>query len=305
MVRVKEGDAQGLSIIIVSWQSKDFLSQCLRSIYQTAPGLPREIIVVDNNSSDGTVEQIQKEFPLVKIISNKENLGFARANNQGIAMAQGQYLLLLNPDTVLNPEALRRLFDFVAAHPRCGVAGPQLLNPGGSFQVSCRHFPSLLTAISSGLVKAEKPLKREKEVDFVQGACMLIREKVIEDIGGLDESSFLFAEEIDYCWRARKAGWQVFSLPAAQVIHYGGQSTKKWADPGEVDRQAYISTLKFYKRHHNFLAFRLFYFLIWLSIIMKLVKWRICLFMAQGINPVYRQRASFYQQVLRKFPAGI
>jgi N-acetylglucosaminyl-diphospho-decaprenol L-rhamnosyltransferase len=245
-----------ISIIIVSWNVRDLLRQCLRSVASrqstvdsrdssltTVDGRrSTEVIVVDNASRDGTVEMVRAEFPDARVMANVENAGFTRANNQALAVAQGRYLFLLNPDTELRPSALRTLYDYAEQHPRVGIIGPQLFYGDGSVQSSRRRFPTLATAfLESTRLQQWFPRNRvlsryymcdtrddaTQEVDWINGSAMFVRRAVYDQIGGLDEGFFMYSEELDWCYRAKQAGWQIVYLPTVQVTHYEGKSSEQ------------------------------------------------------------------------------
>jgi hypothetical protein len=217
-------------------------------------------MLVDNASTDGSPGCIQRRFPEVKVILNAQNAGFARANNQGIRGTNGPYVLLLNPDTEVKPEALDRLISYLDEHPDAGVAGPYLLNPDGSLQSSCYPFPTLAREIWR-LLHLDWMLhlgtydqdhwdtNQPREVDSLQGACMLIRRDVLDRVGLLDEDFFIYTEEIDLCYRIQQAGWKLYWLPQAQVIHYGGQSTRQVASRMFI--QLYHSKIQYFRKHYG------------------------------------------------------
>jgi len=202
-------------------------------------GLSIQVLVVDNASTDGSVEMVRQDFSQVEIIANAENAGFVRASNQAFAISQGRYVLLLNSDAALLPNALLRMVQFLDAQPTAGIVGPQILNPDGSFQTSYMDFPNLLSELllMTKLSKivygryfpSHSPQQSQgaRAVDWMQGACMMIRREALDDIGGLDETFFMYSEEVDWCWRTREAGWDVYYLPKATVLHWGGQSSAK------------------------------------------------------------------------------
>lgn len=249
-----------LSIIIVNFNTKDLLRDCLNSIIHSIPCLAGrqalnhplssnyEVIVVDNASSDESVKMLKKEFPQVKLIKNKRNLGFSKANNQGINKARGEYILLLNSDTEIVNNALKELVDFAESKNDLGMAGPKLLNPDGRPQPSTAPFYTLPVAFLS-LFGGDRFLRRSPvkttPVDWVSGACFLIKKAIIDKIGLLDEKFFMYAEEMEYCFRAKKAGYQVYFYPQAEVIHLG---------EGSGDRQKailgiYQGLIYFYQKH--------------------------------------------------------
>lgn len=248
-----------LSVIIVSYNAKDYLLNCLKSIDLNLPAGRQdcEIIVVDNASSDKSVDEIKKNFPHVKIIENKENLGFAKANNQGIRQAQGRYVLLLNPDTKILDNALLKMISWMDKNPKVSVSTCRLLNEDGSIQPTGGFFPTLPKLFAWQLflddilpLKSYHPKKqfydKEKELDWVTGAFFLFRKEIIDKVGLFDEKFFMYAEELEYCYRIKKAGFKVFFTPRASIIHYGFKS-------GSYDKALiaeYESLKYFYKKHY-------------------------------------------------------
>ncbi len=255
------------SIIILNWNTRDMLARCLESIAQTVGALNAEIIVVDNASTDGSQAMLRSQFPYVRLIQNDENVGFAKANNQAMAICQGRYALLLNSDTLLLDGALRAMLDLAEAQPRAGIVGAQLLNPDGSFQASYTRFPNLRQEflILSGLGRqlygrwypsyGPEEDKGSQVADYVQGACLLVRRQAFEEVGGLDECYFMYAEEVDWCFTMREMGWQVWYQPAAKVIHLGGGSSRGRQTRREAD--LYRSRVRFFRKHYGNRAARL------------------------------------------------
>ena len=272
----REGGKPAVSVIIVSYNVRDLLAECLASVRAELArwGQPGEILVIDNASTDGSAELPVLDEPDVRTIRNAANVGFARAVNQALALARGESVLLLNPDARLLPGSLPRLVEYLAAHPEVAVVGPRLLNADGSIQSSRRRFPTLLTGFieSTRLERyfarsrhmrryyaADLPDDRPVEVDWLVGACLLIRRAAIESVGGLDERFFMYFEEVDWCLRLRRAGWRIVSNPAAQVIHHDGRS----AVQDLARRQIHFDTSKraYYRKHFGpgaALALRIF-----------------------------------------------
>jgi hypothetical protein len=244
-----------LSIIILSWNTKALLRQCLRSLRQDSKDkTPKEIIVVDNGSTDGSLQMVRKEFPQVRLIQNKENLGFAKGNNQGIKVAKGKYIMLLNSDTVIKKGAIGKLADFLDCHPEVGMVGPRLLNLDGSAQANCGRFPNLPVAVvmlfgehwgGSDYVRGS-PLT-SGIVDWLMGAAFMARKEVFEEVGGLDEELFMYMEEVEWFYRARKVGFRAFFLKEAEIVHLGRGSAKQ----GKKDPilNIYRGLLHYYKKH--------------------------------------------------------
>lgn len=243
-----------LSIIVVNWNTRELLRQCLRSVVAATSGIAYEIIVVDNGSADGSVQLVRDEFPQARCIANRENRGFARANNQGIAASSGRHLLLLNSDTIVRPGALVKLVHFVEAHPGVGIAGPELRNGDGTLQLSWARFPTLASELRGVNVRRRQPFPSAADpqayrVDWIGGACLLIRRATVEQIGLLDERFFMYSEETDWCFRARQQGWDVCLVPAAQVIHLGGQSSRKAS--ARMKAELYGSKAHFFAKHYS------------------------------------------------------
>lgn len=254
-----------LSIIIVSFNTKEILKKCLQSLEEN--GLKgQEIIVVDNASTDGSQEMIKKEFPRIKLVCNSENIGFAKANNQGIKEAMGKDILLLNSDIEVKEGSINKLYTFAEKHQEAGVVGARLLNPDGSLQPSVYHLPTIFGAVKEfwfgqkGVFQKYAPLgDKPIEVEAVTGAAMLIPRKIIDQVGLLDERYFMYFEDLDYCRRVKRAGLKVFYLPQAEIIHLHGASGKKIS---EKTHQWLIESSKIY---HGVFKYYLITFIIWLG----------------------------------------
>jgi hypothetical protein len=232
-----------LSIIIVNYNVKEFLQNLLTSLFKAVTNLSSEIIVVDNGSDDGSVELLREKFPQVTLIANKDNLGFSKANNLGLKIAKGKFILLLNPDTIVQEDTFEKLIEFFKAHQDAGMTGCKILNPDGTLQLACRRsFPGPWTSFCkvSGL-SSMFPNSRlfarynltymdenqSYEVDAISGSFMMVRREVFEKIGGLDEQFFMYGEDLDWCYRVQKAGWKVYYVHDTTIIHYKGESTKR------------------------------------------------------------------------------
>ncbi len=229
-----------VSICIVSWNVADDLRACLASLQRQDNSPTAEIIVVDNNSSDDTMTMLENEFREVITIANPENRGFAAATNQALQRSRGRYLLMLNPDTLVPADGLSSLVQFADTHPKAGIIAPKLLNPDGSLQYSCRRLPTLTAAIfrntlfgklfprarsAADYVMSEWDHDSVREVDWASGACLLIRRETYEQLGPLDEGFRWGSEDVDYCVRAHKAGWQVLYTPQPAITHAIGRSS--------------------------------------------------------------------------------
>ena len=248
-----------LSIIIVNWNTKDLLIQCLKSLEQTLQRLKMEVFVVDNGSVDGSVKSVREKFPGAIVIQNPINLGFAKANNQALILSKGKYILLLNPDTQEKEGAIETLRAFMDNHPEAGAAGAQLLNSDGSKQNSIANFPSLATELlNKSLLRwlfpktfpgKERNISEPIEVDSIIGACRMVRREAMEQVGLLDEDYFLFLEETDWCYRMKKAGWKVYHVPQAEVYHFQGKSAEK--DKKRAKVEYYRSRYQFFKKNRG------------------------------------------------------
>lgn len=250
-----------VSVVIVSWNTRALTCACLASLPQAAGRCTWDAWVVDNASTDGSVEAIGEEAPGVHVIANATNVGFAAANNQGIRASAGRYVLLLNSDTVMAPESLQGLVEFADRHPKAGVVGPMLVNPDSSFQSGPSPFPSLwtetlsVTGIGRRIGFRGYPSKglraslTDQPADYVVGACMLVRRDAIDAAGELDEGYFMYSEEPDWCWRMREQGWQTWYTPGPRVTHFGGQSTSQVRDAMTI--ALYRSKVRFFRRHRG------------------------------------------------------
>ncbi|MGR3174094.1 MAG: glycosyltransferase family 2 protein [Candidatus Scalindua sp.] len=252
-----------ISFIIVNWNTRDILINCLNSIYKTVTDIDSEIYVVDNNSTDGSQEAVKNGFPDVKLIENSTNTGFAHANNQALNIMQGRFAVLLNSDAVLQEDAIRNLLTFMNNAPNAGIAGVQLINEDGSRQNSIDNFPSLETEIfNKSILRLIFPNRypgkgriyhNPIKVDSVIGACMMVRKEAMDAVGLLDEDYFIFLEETDWCFRMHKKGWKVYHVPDSKVFHLSGHSKKK--APGESQIEYYKSLYKFFRKNKDHVSY--------------------------------------------------
>jgi GT2 family glycosyltransferase len=241
-----------LSIIIVNWNTRDLLTRCLQSVYDTMSNLDFEVIVVDNASNDGSQAMVRQRFPQVRLIENDQNVGFASANNQALTVSQGHYSLLLNSDTVVLPHALEKMAQFADAHSEAGIIGCRLLNSDGSLQKSWASFPTFWSEVLGRNFRVRRRVEGEPlayEVDWVGGACLLVQPAAINEVGLLDESFFMYSEETDWCFRMRRQGWKVYYLPGVEVIHLGGGSASR-ANATQLVR-LYDSKIRFFRKHYG------------------------------------------------------
>jgi GT2 family glycosyltransferase len=231
-----------VSIIILNWNGKDYSKRCLKSIKQNVRYPNYEVIFVDNASTDGSVEMVEKEFPKTKVIKNPKNYGCAKGYNEGVKIAEGDIIFLLNNDTKVLPKTIEKMVSFLVSNPKIGIVGPKLLYPDGRLQPSCRTFPSLrgelFSALFLDMIFLKSPFFNKyhignfdydkiKEVDQPLGSALMIKKEIIDKIGLLDERYFIYYEEVDFCYRAKKAGYKIFFIPYAEMIHYGGKSSEK------------------------------------------------------------------------------
>jgi len=252
-----------IDIIIINYNSTDHLLSCLDSIRCALGVLRAEILVVDNASSDD-VERVQVTFPGVQLIKNRTNLGFARAVNQGIQKSSSPCVMILNPDTLMSNDFFSKALEFIDQHPDVGIMGPKILDPDGSVQGSARSFPTPLTAIfgrTSLLTRLlpKNPISRRNiltaktdgqtpmPVDWVSGACMLVRRRAIDDVGPMDEHFFMYWEDADWCRRMWDGGWSVVYYPGASLIHHVGTSSRK--NFVRSTFEFHRSTFNFYKKY--------------------------------------------------------
>lgn len=262
--RNRESRYPPLSVVIVSWNAKDFLAECLLSLFQhDYPGL-LEVVVVDNGSEDGSVELVEMQYPHVKMISNGENLGFAKANNIGIRQCCGKYIALINSDVHVLPECLSNLVNYCESHPRSGLVGPYIFGADGEQQISFRATPSLWSVLSRALALdvvisraadywRRNSLRHAKtaptSVDILSGCFWLVSRRAIEEVGLLDELFFIYGEDMDWCKRFSDAGWAVDFVEDAKAIHYGGASSANSPIRFSVEMQK--SDYQYWRKHQS------------------------------------------------------
>ena len=290
-----------VSIVIINWNTKKLLRDCLASVYEKAGDIDYEVIVVDNASVDGSSEMIRNEFRQIILIENPENRGFAAANNQAMAVAKGRYVLLLNSDTIVLGDAIANTVRFADAHPKAGVIGCKVLNPDRTVQRTCFMFPSILNILLSStylykLFPKSKFFGREqmtwwdrsdvRQVDVVTGCFMLVRREAIDQVGMMDERFFMYGEETDWCYRFGKKGWKVMFAPVGRIIHFGGQSASQ--KPVAMIIQLRMSILKFIRKHNGWLSHLIARILIAFFFAVRLPAW----FAVFSFRPSVRSKAS-------------
>lgn len=303
-----------LSIIIVNYNVKEFLQNLIHSIEKATLNLTKEIIIVDNASDDGSVDFIKDKFPEVKLIANKKNLGFGKANNLGLKIAAGEYILLINPDTLVAEDTFEKMIQFFNDTPSAGLAGCKILNPDGTLQLACRRsFPGPWTSFTkvtglSTLFPKSKIFARYNltyldenksyEVDAISGSFMMMRRSVYDKVGGFDEQFFMYGEDLDLCYRIQKSGFKVYYVHSTQIIHYKGESTKR--SSLDETRVFYNAMHLFVKKHlsssllvgmilrsaiviRSIFAFIGVRKLIFISLILDFIFFDLCLFAAEKI----------------------
>jgi GT2 family glycosyltransferase len=294
-----------LEIIIVNFNTEKFLEQCLNSIYANKPAGDFKVWVIDNNSKDRSREMVREKFKQVVLIENDENLGYAGANNIALRLAQGKYILILNPDTVIQPGSLDIMIGFMDKHSEVGVLGPKILNSDGTLQRCCRSFPALgqmffEDTLLNRIINKNRLVGKYRmsgwdyndirEVDQPMGSALMLRKKALKQVGLMDERFFMYYEDVDLCYRIKKEGWKIYLNPQAQVIHYGGQS-HRWA-VNEMFLEQYRSRYKFFKKHYGRLSASLLKFITFIGLL-----WRIAVIL---IGPSYlvihKKQAGYWQK---------
>ncbi len=254
-----------LSVVVVTYCSRPHIAECLRALDRAHGDLAMEVVVVDNASTDGTVDEVRAQTPLVRIVETGDNLGYAKAVNRGVRESSGEFVLVLNPDCTVGDDSLRNLLAWMREHPRCGVAGPLICNPDGSVEMSARAFPgpgaflfnrySLPTLLWPGNPWSRRYLLSDwdhaspRSVDWISGACMCVRRAAIAQAGGMDEAYFMFNEDVDWCHAMKDAGWSVDFVPCARVIHAVGASRKRVS--GRIIVERHRGMIHYFRKYHH------------------------------------------------------
>jgi hypothetical protein len=255
-----------ISVVIVNWNAKDYLAKCLNSLRSKSKnGFNIEILVVDNHSSDGSVKMIKDEYPEVVIIENKKNIGFGKANNQAIRKSKGDFILLLNPDTVIKTNAIEMLISYLKNNNHCGAVGPKIKNDDGTVQYECaRRYPTPWTQFTVETTLYKRFPKshifgsylmtywnhlNSREVECISGACMMIRRRALDEVGLFDESFFMYGEDVDLCQRIRGAKYKIWYLAEAEIIHHQGKSSEQ--TPFKMALIARESMVKYFLKHNG------------------------------------------------------
>ncbi|MDP2518456.1 glycosyltransferase family 2 protein [Shimia thalassica] len=255
-----------LSIVIVNWNTREMLRDCLQSVFDTLSDLKAEVFVVDNASEDGSQDMVRNSFPQVNLICNTDNRGFAAANNQALALASGRYVLLLNSDTLVHGDVLSASCSFMDGRPEVGVMGCRVLNRDGTLQITGSGYPSLLnlSLMTTGLWKLKNvpffdryqmqtwDRRTEREIDVVSGCYMVVRKTAMDEVGLLDEDFFFYGEETDWCRRFADAGWKLVLSPVGEITHFGGGSVKKLNHKRDV--MLTEGTVRLHRKHGGVLG---------------------------------------------------
>jgi GT2 family glycosyltransferase len=273
-----------LSIVVVTWNGKKYALECLESLRLVSPKLSAEIIVVDNDSNDGTPEAIRQEFPNVTLIENEANLGFAKANNIGVALSRGKYVCLINSDVVIPSGCLEKMVEFMESHPEIGVLGPKMRSPDGGIGASVMRLPTVWNTLCcalglhsvfprsglfGGFMMNGYAYDAVDKVEVLTGWFWMIPRKALQMVGLLDEDFFMYGEDIDWCHRFREAGWQVVFYSDAEALHYGAASS------GNAPTRFYVemrrANLQYFHKHHGRLAVLGYLFAIWIHELTRMV----------------------------------
>ena len=271
-------DVPDLSIVLVCWNNKTYLDPCLESLYNPGLKYKFDVIVVDNGSTDGGQDMLRQKYPQVRIIQNEGNLGLGKASNQGIEATNGRFILLLNNDTLVNGPSFDAMVDFLDTHPKAAGVGGRLLNPDRTPQAYYNNFSTLgeefMVATRLGeWVRPGYPSIMEadeiKSVDWIGSACLMLRREALNQVGLLDESYFIYGDEADLQYRLKKAGWEIYFLPEAHTIHYGGRSMNRWSRRKLV----YRGKILFYRKHYGVIKTLLLRLMLGVLSVLKMIPW--------------------------------
>lgn len=259
-----ENKTPDISVIVVTWNAKDYTLECLESLQRQSNGLTVEVIVVDNASGDGTPQAIAEKFPRVRLICNSENRGFARANNQGMEVSRGRYLYLINSDVVVPDDCLSLLLSYMEAHPDIGLLGPKMLTPAGEVGYSVMRFPTAWNTLCcalgfdslfkrsnslGGFMMKGFPYDHTEDVEVLTGWFWVVRRSALEKVGGLDEQFFMYGEDIEWSHRFHNGGWRVVYYADAEALHYGGASSKN--APARFYVEMRRANLQYHRKYHG------------------------------------------------------
>lgn len=298
-----------ITVIIVTWNSIEWITKCLESLRKDLISFSCQIVVVDNASTDQTTDLIQNQFHDVVLLKNPRNSGFAWACNQALSQCRSEYVLFLNPDTAVLPGMTRTLIDFMKAHPQAGAIGPTLLNSDGSLQLSGNTFPSLKnlwfetffidrlfpkSPIFGSHKLSHADRSRPFQVDWTMGACLMMRKSALDQVGGFDEHFFLFFEETDLCFRLRNAGYEIYVIPEAKVIHRGGASRPENYNAHKIIHY-HRSLFHYFRKHVPVKP-------VWVKLVVfmrSLLRIVLCLLMYPTCRNAVHEKLKGYTKVLR------
>jgi len=295
-----------VTVVIVSFNTREILSNCLDALFRSGMGKEMEVFVVDNDSRDRSAEMVAERFPEARLIANKQNLGFAAANNQALRIAGGTYLVLLNSDTVLRPGSAAQLVTFLEQTPHVAMAGPRMRGADGRVQNSFDNFPCLATELlNKSLLRLLFPRRyagragqssEPCEVDSLIGACLAVRAAAIAQVGLLDEDYFFFLEETDWCLRMRRAGWRIVHLPGVEIVHLQGQSKRQ--RPALAWVEYYRSMYTFFRKHRSPAAYRALRVFRFVKLLVNLLLTVAALLLTLGQRGRFREKTAVYARLV-------
>ena len=300
-----------LTIIIVNWNTRELLDKCLASVYASQTNLKFDVWVIDNQSFDNSIEMIREKYPNTILIKNENNVGFAQANNQAINKSSSEFVMLLNPDTIVDKDVLDGLIGYLEGHPDVGAAGPMLLNPDGTLQESAYPEPTLwrefwrlfhldLFKHLGTYPMAEWNHSDLRDVDVLMGACFLVRRKVLDQVGLLDENFFMYSEEVDFCKRIRDFGWRIVWFPTVKVIHFGGQSTSQVQQ--EMFLQLYQGKIQYFRKHNSLAVVWAYKFVLFMAAIIRLFLTPFAFFEGSAEKDEHLKLSGNYRRLLWALP---
>jgi GT2 family glycosyltransferase len=298
-----ESSKATVSVIIVSWNARKYLLQCLASLSADACRYPMEIIVVDNASSDGSADSVASCYPDVHLIRNAENVGFAKANNIGVSASTGEYLCFVNSDVKVLPHCVTGLIDFCREHPKVGMVGPRIIGGDGKLQRSCRGFPTVWnmfcralafdtlfrkSKIFTGYSLSYWAQDSVRPVDILTGCFWLVRRNALTEVGLLDENFFMYGEDMDWCKRFWIHHWEVVFVPSSEAIHYGGASSSNSPVRFYIEMQR--ADLQYWKKHHSFLAVFSYFAISCLHLVLRAIGYSIAALLKKPARQIYEYK---------------
>jgi GT2 family glycosyltransferase len=300
-----------LSIIVVSWNTKRLLQECLASIYAHLPHINAEVVVVDNASDDGSAEMVESCFPKVILVKNPENVGFAAANNQALQAIRSEFVLLLNSDTLVIGDVLQASVEYMRMNPDLGVMGCRVLNTDGTLQPTCSQFPTLfnISLLTTGLSRLPWPRfldryqmrrwdrRTERDVEVISGCFMMVRCNAMRDIGLLDERFFFFGEETDWCRRFGVAGWRLRFAPVGEIIHHGGGSVRRLSH--RRDLMLSSAMIMLHLKHNGLAAGVVAWMIILIFTLTRIVYWSVISVIRRDQRSIERRR--HFTEILKHF----